>query len=1267
MNKFGFFLILSLLCGKNVDAQQQSLWNNIHEEKNLTVPSPNAASLGKFSEIAVGHYTGIPDITIPIYTITDGDMTLPIEIKYHAAGIRVDEISSDLGIGWALGAGGTITRSVVGIPDERSSMGGHSFFTEPYTIDSVNRDLKNYTNITNVRTRLIRMGYGKIDCGSDIYHYNFGTKSGKFIYNQTLGKFISLTDPTLEIDFDESTGHLVFEVRDGNGIIYTFSTIEFTPINETQIPHDPIPTSWRLDHIFDPATGRESHFMYEEKVNCLTDVEVSRTHLFGMAFTSTGPMNVSEYSTGKQVMRSNLIKLVSISSGTTVVNFTYDNPRYDLFGDEALSKITVFEYGDIKSIHTFHQSYFNVNGPTANTLVNAHLKRLRLDSLSIGDLDYERAVLEPPTVNPISRYTFRYNNLICPLKSYSQDYWGYYNGSSNSNLFDAATHLGSSFPGANRNVNPYYSNMGMLKEITYPTGATTFFDFESNQAELVNSNKVLVNSYVGGHRIKGITTIGLDKDTISHKYFTYYLANNPNLKSGRAQLYQNYNYKACSWDLSSEPDPRSEGEPYLHDIMKRHSRSMYPLISDQGKGVGYKEVQEYNFDNKSGFTSYKFTSYDDYPDRYGETTYLINDRPVSFDLFRGKLLEMSVYAGNQSVVSKEINTYAFDYDDQQGGDYLKMMASALLVTNGVDYGGTMRPIEISYQDPEDAPGVFPVYRIYPYYKHFVPLKEKKLINYHTNGNDTVYTKYGYNDRLWLANQETSLNSYGDSVISKTFYPVDYPVSAASTDSKSLGIRNLLALNKITVPILATKELKNSTAHKTLSTVYYSYKSDSPFVDTIFTYSPSPTNPRLLQNGGIIYSNNKITRDSDFKPEYIISRYDLYGNIVESKRHRGSTRSVLYGKGYQYPVLIADNLSYDSLFNYVGGNSTLFNLNMNYGSIFRTDYIDNLIASVQNHFKSSMVRGYKYDEYGVNKAIEPNTAFSSYQYDGFGRLLSVLDDENKIVKSYVYKYQSEADGVLNNPKVFYNDRKQQTFTKSNCTGGMIGSSVVYVVPARKYISYVSQLDANNQAQQDITQNGQIYANTNGTCSAPIYWNQRKTQSFTKMGCEEDDRVMGESIIYEVPANTYSSTISVLHANTLADQDIIVNGQAYADSLGVCMFAADIMGLHANDNVFSGISCYDSNNQLVYSAGTHYDNTYDTWRIWLRPGSYSKVVFHFSNLDQPFLPDKIGLEYLFNGGAEYSDMVSTGNETAELEVLNFEIFGYEYGLSEIFLFN
>jgi hypothetical protein len=80
-------------------------------------PSPNAASLGQFGDIPVSYYSGIPEITIPIYTIKCGCITLPISLNYHASGIKVAQESGWVGLGWSLFAGGVITRTVCGYDD----------------------------------------------------------------------------------------------------------------------------------------------------------------------------------------------------------------------------------------------------------------------------------------------------------------------------------------------------------------------------------------------------------------------------------------------------------------------------------------------------------------------------------------------------------------------------------------------------------------------------------------------------------------------------------------------------------------------------------------------------------------------------------------------------------------------------------------------------------------------------------------------------------------------------------------------------------------------------------------------------------------------------------------------------------------------------------------------------------------------------------------------------------------------------------------------
>jgi len=79
--------------------------------------SPNAAAFAKYGQIPVSHYTGVPNISIPLHTIKSGEIELPLTLSYHAGGIQVSQEASWVGLGWSLSQGGMITRVIRGQND----------------------------------------------------------------------------------------------------------------------------------------------------------------------------------------------------------------------------------------------------------------------------------------------------------------------------------------------------------------------------------------------------------------------------------------------------------------------------------------------------------------------------------------------------------------------------------------------------------------------------------------------------------------------------------------------------------------------------------------------------------------------------------------------------------------------------------------------------------------------------------------------------------------------------------------------------------------------------------------------------------------------------------------------------------------------------------------------------------------------------------------------------------------------------------------------
>ncbi len=54
------------------------------EQFNFIPPAPKSAALGKYGVTPVRHYSSVPNITIPIYTINAGSYSMPISLSYHS-------------------------------------------------------------------------------------------------------------------------------------------------------------------------------------------------------------------------------------------------------------------------------------------------------------------------------------------------------------------------------------------------------------------------------------------------------------------------------------------------------------------------------------------------------------------------------------------------------------------------------------------------------------------------------------------------------------------------------------------------------------------------------------------------------------------------------------------------------------------------------------------------------------------------------------------------------------------------------------------------------------------------------------------------------------------------------------------------------------------------------------------------------------------------------------------------------------------------------
>lgn len=211
-----------------------------------------------------------------------------------------------------------------------------------------------------------------------------------------------------------------------------------------------------------------------------------------------------------------------------------------------------------------------------------------------------------------------------------------------------------------------------------------------------------------------------------------------------------------------------------------------------------------------------------------------------------------------------------------------------------------------------------------------------------------------------------------------------------------------------------------------------------------------------------------------------------------------------------------------------------------------------VDEVRLYLKGALMKTYTYTPLiGVTAQCDVNNTITYYEYDGFGRLSLVRDQNKNILKKICYNYAGLPEEC--SVPVYRNVVKTGTYTRNNCSSGYAAGTATYTVPASTYSSIISQDYVDSVAQADVNANGQTYANANGSCSL-IYYNAPKSGNFTRNNCGSG--YTGSTVTYTVSANTYSSTIGPLYVDSLAQANVNANGQTYANTNGTCTASTTI---------------------------------------------------------------------------------------------------------------
>lgn len=440
----------------------------------VSPPSPTASSLAQYSNVPVSNYTGVPNISIPLYNVKSGEIEMPISLSYHSSGIKVSQEASSVGLGWALNAGGVITRSVNGV-DDLKPIYGYVFLDDLPSSDAdipVNIDANHHNYVDTFK--------GVRDGQPDMLYYNFLGESGKMIFGKKQpgnNKIECIPIKQTNIKFFYDIDRKEWEVTDGNGwkyyffvqetsrnysssdvepndyaigytedgkYLYNINRLDKYQVNISHLEH--FISSWFISKIITPK-GDSIMFEYDKESGYRSISQMNyyerESYYAEYYFSETrydnlwhGYLTEKKQNISANMQFSENINLKKITFNSGYIEFKTSD-REDLRQHKQAiyypkaQKIESFEVFDLnaKSIKKieFNYSYFNGERTGEN---KENYWRLKLDNVQESFYDkLSNSYLKNPP------YAFIYNNTKLPAKTSSSiDYWGYYNGIDNENV-----------------------------------------------------------------------------------------------------------------------------------------------------------------------------------------------------------------------------------------------------------------------------------------------------------------------------------------------------------------------------------------------------------------------------------------------------------------------------------------------------------------------------------------------------------------------------------------------------------------------------------------------------------------------------------------------------------------------------------------------------------------------------------------------------------------------------------------------------------------
>lgn len=930
-------------------------------------PTPQTQAFVRYGNNTVDMNTGSVSINIPVYTYKDNDFELPLSLTYTSQGFVPGQQTGILGLGWFLNCAGIISREIKGVPDDYVSSDGTKgvLLGKSSCSESDIMELKEKHPNSNGWQHYVVDGR---ETTSDIYHFSFNGHSGTFhfdtskqlhVYNTGGNHGTYTIIPILPAN---NTLH-GFIIKTGDGYEYTFGSNDLSErinsversiggrmsgdavytVNESSLTSNPIVT-WNLTKIKAP-NGRIVTFEYEDVYRNLGPFINSKSanNPFLVTTFTNGLSLYDDY--GKDHFRS-----VSIVQTTYLSRILIDN------GTEILFSMSLKDCCDrpvapdiISSIEQDHCITQRLNKIDSIIVKNCNGKEVHHTKFTYKIKD-NRLLLSNVHTDGIGDYHMSYHeeHSFPAISTADTDFWGYYNGKNNDYGTVSATQINDDYNdyicSEAKNPNWNYSRLGCLKRITYPTGGFSTFEYEANRADeiLLKRSSPPIGGFQEPEVLPADTTSREERiaylvDLYPYKTLFYDDDECGGVRLARTIDYDNYiGYQSRSYTYSG-------GIVYTfpkHNIANLYSLQIYnpfveyPANSLDKQHICYSTVRETHSDGS--YIISRFNDYHTHPDDYLGQVRKVN---TSLDnipyAYTPSYINNVLRSPNSNHAKRgKINTKEYYNSDDslvKQSTYEYEMHDSAYTAYVVTSGKYFCSVKRYIGD----------YRL-------VAVEEKE---YYDEGDITTKETYSYDDKGRVVCSTTALPC-GNYMHTYTQY------------------NDEIFLHLFNQPSIIEKVCEDENGMTLIDAIKYEY--------TYFLGMRLPKSISKVQlSENVAYPLNITSSPSTILQKNI--SYNTKGYPTEIVDNHGVHTSIVWGYGGMYPIIIAYGIDLATL-NIQGNIQESLN-EQQLSTLF-----DNTLCKINVYEYEPLV--------GVTRHYTDKHRYTLYEYDTYGRLIRVLDNEGK---------------------------------------------------------------------------------------------------------------------------------------------------------------------------------------------------------------------------------------------------------------------------------